>query len=338
MTCRNVSQCLLWLGSILVFIAGLVLAAISILVYFGPDIKVVFDILDPPKLYILVWGSAGIGILTVFVAICGCYGVGHDNNCCMTLFFVIILAVSAATVGLGAYMMSQATQIDTQLKELLDLTKLNITDSYASPLLEYQQKYKCCGIDAQNSEDWQQSKYRYPCFSWADRFPFGCGCNPNDYTADPNRDNPDWENPCWLMNPSQLQSLWGCRQDQTYPVGRDDGNFQGLWQIGCRAQINADYDKFTEFYSITALVVGVVFFIVCILTLCVCCCPKHQDESRGRRTGPTNQRSTVSNSRSVAALSERTGVRSQAPTRPVTRQNSNVSGTSRLTNKVIPVV
>ena len=132
MSCRSCAQCGLWFGSILVFIAGVILSLSSILVYFAPDFKTAFDLIDPPKLYIVIWSVTGIGILSTFISFCGCYGAGHSNRCCLGGFFFIVLIGGSALIGVSVYLFTQVEKVDSEVKIRMDWLRLNVTDSYAS--------------------------------------------------------------------------------------------------------------------------------------------------------------------------------------------------------------
>ena len=77
--------------------------------------------------------------------------------------------------------------------------------------MNYQQKYRCCGIDRYQDENWKLNKEQSPfCFSWKSRYPFGCGCDPSEVRQqlNPKNDIENWENPCWSMDKSQLENLY----------------------------------------------------------------------------------------------------------------------------------
>ena len=142
--------------------------------------------------------------------------------------------------------------------------------------MNYQQKYRCCGIDAFNDENWRLNEKQSPdCFYWKDRYPFGCGCDPSKVRQElnPKNDIVDWENPCWQMDRNQLESKFKCRQDMNYNTDVNSGNYKGLYLNGCRNQINSEFDEFLNVFSISGIVIGVLFVVVGLFSVCVCLCP-----------------------------------------------------------------
>ena len=132
MSCRSCAQCGLWVGSILVFISGILLAFSSFIVYFAPDFKTAFDLIDPPKLYLVIWSVTAIGVLSTFLSFCGCYGAAHNNRCCLGGFFLLVLVAGGVLVGVSVYLFTQVEKVDSEVKLKMDLLRLNVTDSYAS--------------------------------------------------------------------------------------------------------------------------------------------------------------------------------------------------------------
>ena len=80
------------------------------------------------------------------------------------------------------------------------------------------------------------------------------------------------------LNSLVFNAFYKCRQDYDYNTDPNAGNYRGLYQNGCREQLNGELDDFLNIFSISGIVIGCIYVLVSFFSICVCICPRKNDE------------------------------------------------------------
>ncbi|XP_075214345.1 CD151 antigen-like [Lycorma delicatula] len=142
--------------NVVFLIAGLAVLCVGVwsVLYKHQYVSLLTTVTYPLTSYVLSLA----GILVIFVAILGCFGVCHENRCLILLytFMLLLIFLLEAMVGVLAYIYRE--QVNIELTTTLNDTFLQsyrINGEKTAAIDRMQQELKCCG--AIKFEDWKYS-------------------------------------------------------------------------------------------------------------------------------------------------------------------------------------
>ncbi|XP_035672583.1 tetraspanin-8-like [Branchiostoma floridae] len=182
----NCVKYLLFFFNFLFWIAGLFLVGVGTWIRVDDNaLKILhnLDNLDETVVYAGCYAFIGIGVVALIVGFFGCCGAIRENKCMLGMFFVCLLLLLIAEVGVAIFAVVMKPDAEKFLKEGLDKVaenKYQDLDPELQRLVDFFQKeFKCCGMNSTKD--------------WSPNYPDTCNCTVGD-TCDTTTGR--WSKPC----------------------------------------------------------------------------------------------------------------------------------------------
>ncbi|CAK8676683.1 unnamed protein product [Clavelina lepadiformis] len=153
--CVSFIKYLMFLFNILFWLAGGAILGVGIYVSVDSTVQNIVSVAGVQITFAAAIALIVFGSIMFIVGFCGCCGAIKENQCLLGTYFVLVLLIFIAQLGIGIWAFTSRTTIENEIRKgLNNSVPINTTnEQYVTSVKDLQKFFKCCGL-VNGCEDW----------------------------------------------------------------------------------------------------------------------------------------------------------------------------------------